>query len=325
MNTPVLGIDIAKATFVAALRFENDRSMKMEFANCPAGFRKLRTWLKSHGVGQVRAGLESTSTYADALAQWLHDQGHVVYLLNPERVACYARSQGQRNKTDPADAVTIAAFTAQHSGTPWHPPSPEQKTLRSLTRTRHQILLCQTQLKLQLKTADPAGAVHLKAILQKTQDQLRAIATQIGAHLREYPVLAEQVRRLMTVKGIGLVTAAIAIAELPPITRSSDPRAICAWAGLTPRRWQSGKTEFPARLSKKGNVYLRQALYMPALVAQRFNPLLRDFAARLRANGKTSGAVLGAVSHKMLRILVGLLKSQTDFDPNWSPASPSQY
>ena len=57
---------------------------------------------------------------------------------------------------------------------------------------------------------------------------------------------------------------------------------------------------------------------MPALVAKRFNPLLRDFAARLAAKGKSPGAILGALAHKMLRILVGLLRTQTDFDPNWS-------
>ncbi len=58
---------------------------------------------------------------------------------------------------------------------------------------------------------------------------------------------------------------------------------------------------------------------MPALVAKRHNPLLRAFAQRLAANGKRPGAILGAVSHKLLRIIVGLLRSQSDFDPNFSP------
>lgn len=123
----------------------------------------------------------------------------------------------------------------------------------------------------------------------------------------------------MTIKGVGLITAATAIAELPPITAESDPRTIAAWAGLTPRRWQSGPREWTTRLCRKGNVYLRQALYMPALVAKRYNPLFRDYAIKLAARGKTSGAILGALSHKMLRIIVGLLRSSSDFDPNWSP------
>jgi transposase len=264
-------------------------------------------------------GLESTNQYWEALAQWLHEQGHHVYLLNPERVAHYARCLGQRNKTDPADAVTIARFIAHHEATPWLPPKPEQKTLRSLTRTRHQLIVCSTQLRNQLRTADSVARPHLEAVLQSVRQQLLVIAQQIAGHLHAHPHLAAQVRRLTTLKGVGLITAATVLAEAPPVTPQTDPRAICAWAGLTPKRRQSGRTEWPARMSRKGNIYLRQALYMPALVAKRYNPLLRDFALRLAANGKSHGAILGALAHKMLRILIGLLRTNTDFDPHWSP------
>jgi hypothetical protein len=111
--------------------------------------------------------------------------------------------------------------------------------------------------------------------------------------------LAEQPRCLMTRKGVGLVTVAAVVAELPPITEQTDPRAISAWAGLTPRRWQSGPREWATRLSRKGHAHLRQVLYMPALVAKRHNPLLRTFAQQLAARGKTQGGI----PHKMLRIL----------------------
>jgi transposase len=318
MNTPSLGIDMAARTFAAALWFDHQRFCKAEFANHSGGFRKLQTWLRRHGVGPLRVGVESTSTYAEALALWLHQAGHTVHLLNPERVAHYARSVGQRNKTDPSDAVTIAAFIALHQATPWQPPSPEQKQLRSLTRVRQQLIEQRLQLDNQLRTADPAAALHLRAIAQAIREQLVQISRQLAALLRAYPGLHTQVRRLMTVKGVGLVTAMVAIAELPPITPDSDPRALCAWAGLTPRRWQSGTFEGKAHLSRKGNAYLRHALYMPALVAKRHNPVLREFALRLAAKGKPSGAILGALSHKMLRILVGLLRTNSDFDPNWS-------
>jgi transposase len=318
MNAPCLGIDIAQLSFVAALWFAPDRVLKKEFPNHGGGFRQLGRWLKTHGVGALRAAVESTNTYADALAQWLHDAGHRVYLLNPERVSHYARSLGQCNKTDPADAVTIALFIARHEATPWTPLAPEQKTLRSLTRARHQLVEQRVQLTNQLRTVEAAARPYLQAVLDMVRAQLLALAREITRHLHAHPALWTQVRRLMTMKGVGLTTAAVTIAELPPITAQSDPRTICGWAGLVPRRRQSGRIELPARLSRKGNVYLRRALYMPALVAKRHNPLLRAFALRLEQNGKTNGAILGAVAHKMLRILVGLLRSNTDFDPNWS-------
>lgn len=314
-----LGIDIAQRSFTAALWLGSHAAHKAEFANSPSGFRQLERWLKTHGVGLLRVGLESTNTYAEALAAWLHARRHEVFLLNPERTAHYARTLGQRNKTDPADAVTIALFVARHDDlTPWRPLPAEHQHLRSLTRVRQQLILTRTQLQQQLATADAVARPHLRAAARALQRQLVAVGKAIAAHLKTQPLLAEQVRRCCTLKGVGVITAAIVVAELPPITAESDPRALCAWAGLTPRRWQSGQTEGRACLSRKGNAHLRLALYMPALVAKRFNPTLCAFAERLKANGKSTPAILGALSHKMLRILIGMLRSRSDFDPSWS-------
>lgn len=319
MNTLTLGLDMAKLTFTAALWFGPKHSLQASFDNTRAGHRKLSRWLKGHGAGTgLRVGVESTNTYAEAVVEWLYAEGHEVYLLNPERTACYARSLGQRNKTDPTDAVTIARFVATHEGTPWRPPTPEQKHLRSLTRTRHQLTGVATDLSNQLRTATGPGRSALTKVLRSVRSQLAALIRQIKQHLRQYPALADDVRRLTTMQGLGLVTAATMLAELPPITEASDPRAICGWAGLIPRRFQSGQKEWKSHLSRKGNEYLRHALFMPALVAKRHNPLMKAFAVRLAAKGKTHGAILGAISHKMLRIAVGMLRNKSDFDPDWS-------
>jgi transposase len=319
LNLPTLGIDMAKRTLTAALWFDRQRFLTAQFDNHSGGFRRLLCWCRTHGAGgPLRVAVESTSVYAEALVEWLHARHYDVFLLNPERVAHFARACGQRNHTDPADAVTIAAFIAQQEATPWEPLAPEQKDLRSLTRARAQIVDTVRVLTVQRQTAAGPARAHLQTLLQAARRTLAAIGRDIAAQLKTHPSLGEKVRRLMTLKGVGLVTAATAVAELPPITPQTDVRAIAAWAGLTPRRWQSGPREWTTRLSRKGNAYLRQALFMPALVARRYNPLLRDFAHRLKANGKTNGQILGALSHKMLRILVGLLRTNTDFDPNWS-------
>lgn len=320
MINPTLGADMALRTFTVALYFDARRFLKKEFTNNPAGFRALLRWLHQHFASPLRVGVESTNTFAEGLAEALHAAGHQVYLLNPERTACYARALGQRNKTDPADAVTIAAFVAAHDHlTPWQPLRPEQKSLRSLTRARYQLLQTLGQLTNQLRTATGPGREHLAQAQRLMKAQLVKMARDISALIQAHPLLSAAVRRLMTMKGIGLVTAATLMAELPPITADTDPRALCSWAGLTPRRHQSGNTELPSRIGRAGNAYLRHALYMPALVAKRWNPCLHGFAARLKANGKSTRAILGAISHKMLRILIGMLRSQTDFDPNWAP------
>lgn len=316
---PVLGLDVAQASFVAALRVDATRHVVATFKNHAGGFRQLRTWLHQHFAGQVRAGLEATGVYSRALARWLHEQGHTVHVLNPARVAAYARCTGQRNKTDPADARTIAAYVAKHELPVWTPPPEEQTVLQEYCRLRHQLTTQRQQLKNQCHSAGETAQRHLQRVIAAMETELKAIDVAIKAHLAQHPELAAAVRRLTTVPGVGDLTAAVVVAELPPIRPDSDPRALSAWCGLTPSRWQSGDTEGRTHLSKAGNVHLRQALFMPALVAMRYNPVLKAFAERLSAKGKRKGAILGAIAHKLLRILIGLLRHQRDFDPNWSP------
>jgi transposase len=313
-----LGLDMAAASFAACLWFSPTSHARAVFPNTRTGFRRLSTWIKSHGVSALRVGLECTNTYGQAVAHWLFAQGHQVYLINPERTAHYAQARGQRNKTDPSDALNIATFVALHELTAWQPPSPDQAALCALTRTRADLVSQSQQLANQLRTAPPIARPYLKSCLGFIKQQIAAIEKKLRHHLKEHPALSDKVQLLRSIKGVGWLTAVIAIAELPNIDQHSDARAICAWAGLIPKRWQSGKTELPSRLSKRGNRHLRQALFMPALVAKKYNPLLHAFAEKLRSKGKRPGAIVGAVAHKMLRIIVGLLKSNSSFDPNWA-------
>lgn len=321
MKNIALGVDMAARSFVPALWLEAKQTMTHEsLPNDARGFRELARWLKTHRAGLVEVGIESTNVYGQELALWLHQHGHVVYLLNPAQTAAYARAVGQRNKTDPADARTIATFVALHRDklTPWQPPAPEQQTLREWTRGRQQLLALRQQVENQLRTVGPAFKPTLQCTVDQLKRQIAEVDRQIALHLRAHASLNQQVQRLCTIDGVGLITAATAIAELPPITPQSDPRAIAAWVGLIPRRWQSGATELPARISRRGNHYLRHALFMPALVAKRYNPLLKAYAQHLHQQGKSTRSILGAIAHKLLRIMVGLLKNQQDFDPNWS-------
>ncbi len=98
---------------------------------------------------------------------------------------------------------------------------------------------------------------------------------------------------------------------------------LAAFAGLTPSEFSSGSSVHgKPRLSKIGNRSLRKVLYMPALVARRYNPLIRAFCERLLAKGKSKMAVIGAAMHKLLRQVFGVLKSGQPFDPNFL-SSPS--
>jgi transposase len=126
----VLGIDLAKAKFDSALLTPDGKIRPKSCANTPAGFAELARWLARQQVTHVRACLEATGTYGDALATWLHEVGHVVSVVNPAILHAYARTQLARSKTDQLDAELIARFTA----TQQPPPAPEVRQLQALVR-----------------------------------------------------------------------------------------------------------------------------------------------------------------------------------------------
>ena len=130
--------------------------------------------------------------------------------------------------------------------------------------------------------------------------------------------MRQQCDLLVSIPGIGQWTAARLLAELPQWKSLAGPRQAAAHAGLTPRHHQSGTSVRGAsHLAKTGSSRLRRALYMPALVAIRSNPLLKAFAERLRLAGKAPKQIICAVMRKLLHIAYGVLKHAQPFDPNY--------
>jgi transposase len=127
---------------------------------------------------------------------------------------------------------------------------------------------------------------------------------------------------LMSIPGIGHKSACKLLAEIQDIDLFDSPRQLAAYAGVTPRQYVSGSSIYrKTRMSKKGNSTLRSALFFPAMVAKRCNPVLRPFADRLANSGKSPMSVTGAVMRKLLHIIFGVWKSGLPFDPSLSHRS----
>jgi transposase len=123
---------------------------------------------------------------------------------------------------------------------------------------------------------------------------------------------------LVSVKGIGVLTAAKLLAEFRTVTAFSDVRQLVAYAGLNPRQRQSGSSvRGQSHISKTGRASIRAALYMPAVVAQRHNPILRAYAERLAQHGLCKLQVVVAIMRKLLHVVYGILKSGQPFDPHY--------
>jgi transposase len=323
MTSPTfLGIDIAKRSFAAALIAPEARTRHQSFDNTRAGFDQLAAWLRHHATGHVHAALEATGTYGDALALFLHQTGVRVSVVNPARIHAFAQSELARTKTDKTDAAVIARFVSTQHPPAWTPPPPERRQLQALVR-RVEALQAMRQAeanRLELASADSLVAPSLREHLAHVDAQLGQLRRLITIHLHDHPSLQQQHDLLVSIPGIGALTAIKLLAELPSVDTLPTARQAAAHAGLTPRHRQSGTSvRGRSRIAKTGNARLRHALYMPAIVAMRANPLLRQFAERLRAAGKAPRQIICAVMRKLLHQAYGVLKHATPFNPNHTP------
>jgi len=313
----VLGIDLAKLTFDATLLTATGEQHYHSFSNTPEGFTQLQTWLAQYGVTQVHACMEATNVYWEALATWLHAQGHIVSVVNPARIKGYAQATMQRNKTDKLDSAVIACFCRTHRPKAWQPLSDTQRRLRALVRHRDDLLQTQLQQQNRLRdTTDTVVRASLEALIEVVAKQLEAVERAIKEHLAADSELRTNLQLLTSIVGIGMITAAKLLAELGEIEQSEAAKAAAADVGLTPSHFESGPSvRRRARMSKVGKVGLRAALYWPAITAMQRCPGCRAYAERLAARGKAKKVVIGAVMRKLVHIIYGVLKHRTPYDP----------
>ena len=155
----------------------------------------------------------------------------------------------------------------------------------------------------------------LRKLVQVLDKEIVQIEKRIKAHIAGHPRLQQQHELLDSIKGIGDRTISTLLAEIN-FKQYSSARQVAAYVGLTPRNNRSGTINGKTRLAKIGNARVRKALFLPALVAKRHNPIVRSFCARLATNGKSKMAIVGAAMRKLIHIAFGVLKSGQPFDPN---------
>jgi transposase len=315
-----LGIDVSKAKLDVVLLRADHAAEAGQFDNSDKGFRSLHHFLKKRKVKTLHACLEATGYYGDPLALFLHQAGYVVSVVNPARIKGYAESRLSRTKTDATDAALIADFCRTQQPEAWTPPTPEQKELQALVRHLDNLTDIRQQERNRRQAGIPSETVlktldaHMAFLDQQIADLLR----QIHDHIERHPHLRQQRDLLTSIPGIADLTAAKLLAEIRDIRVFDNAHQLAAFAGLTPRQHVSGSSvRGRSRLSKRGSARLRSALYFPAIVAQRHNPILRPFAQHLLSAGKAKLAVIVAVMRKLLHLVYGILTSGQPFDPHY--------
>src|SRR5918996_1561118 len=312
---PTLGIDISKDSFHVELSL-NNKLRHRRFTNGKEGFAQLAAWFVKHKVPLVHACLEATGPYSEALALYLHEQGHTVSVVNPAQIKAFGQSELLRNKDDRPDAGLIRRFCEKQQPAAWAPPPPQLRELQALTRHRENLLETRQQQINRLEVTNTKEvAKSLRKLVTHLDVEIQRIEQQINDHVDRHPDLKQQCQLLESIPGIGQRTATKLLAEIEDISRYKSARAVAAYAGLTPRNNRSGTLRGQTRLSKIGNARVRKALFLPAMVAKRHNPMVRSFCQRLARHGKSKMQLVGAAMRKLIHIAFGVLKSGKVFDP----------
>ena len=318
MTFSPIGIDIAKAKFDAAALRHGKYKTKV-FQNTPEGFRAFLAWLQAFPTPHVC--LEATGRYGEGLALFLVDHGLAVSVVNPAQIHAFGQAELSRTKTDKSDAKRIARFCLSQRPLLWQPPPPAVRPLQALVRRLESLLEMRQMEKNRLDGADPTVRPSIEAVLATLDTEIAATQTRIREHIDHDPDLRQRRDLLDTIPGLGDATIPVLLAALGDVHRFENARSVAAFAGLSPKEHQSGKWKGHTRLSKTGDALLRKALYLPAIVARRHNPLIRAFCERLKAQGKNGKLIVGAAMRKLLVLAYGVLKSGRPFDPNHGLAS----
>jgi transposase len=315
---PVLGIDISKLKFDICLVTPGGGKEKFRtFSNDIKGFEGLSAYLKSNGIQRVHACMEPTGRFCDKLAVWLQQAGHLVSVVNAYRIKGFAISELKRNKTDRIDAGIIARFCLMHHPALWAPRSEQLQEIHDIGRhvdeLKRAVVQEKNRLKSGIETAAVVGAIenhirYLNDLIDNLEKRMRTIISS-DERLRTAFACAT------SIIGVGETVACTFLGEIGLGDEFASARQVEAFCGLNPRLRTSGSSlNSKPKLSKMGNVRMRRALYMPALSAMQHNPVIREFAERLRAAGKHPRAIVGAIMRKLLRLLFAVVKAGKHYD-----------
>lgn len=311
MITPI-GVDISKHKFDAAAWLDGKYKSKT-FPNTSAGIEAFLGWARQFEDPHVC--LEATNVYGEALSYALADGALRVSVVNPAVIAAFADTELSRSKTDKGDAKRIARYCALHRPPPWQPAPRSERELTALVRRLDNLLEMRQMEDNRLAVANPTVQPSIRTLLEVCEQQIEQLREQIRRHIDDDPDLRQRRDLLDTIPGIGPATIPVLLGLLGDPSRFTSTKHCASYAGLTPVTDTSGVRRGATPLSKRGPTLLRKALYMPALVAMKHNPVLRAFAQRLTARGKAGKEIVCAVMRKLLTIACAVLRTGRPFDP----------
>lgn len=313
----IVGIDMSKKKFDAAL-LRGDKFKHNVFPNTKSGHEAMVTWLQKNTITVAHVCMESTNVYGEALAEHLFDQDYTVSIVNPARIKGFAQSELSRTKTDKADARLIARYCLAMAPEAWTPDPLEIRELRALVRRLEALTEMRQQEVNRLHVAQDIVVPHLEEHIAYLDQEITTTQQHIRNHIDHHPDLKEKKALLDSIPGIGDATIPVVLSEFANIKKFKNAKQLAAFIGVAPKERQSGSSvRGRTMMSKTGRSQLRKALFMPALVALRYNPILIAMKQRLTEAGKAKMAIVGAAMRKLVHLIYGVLKGGVPFDADY--------
>lgn len=327
----VAGIDVAQKELVVSLgRMKEDLTTELysfkTFSNTEKGFIALIQWVTKLTVSEVsvRYVMEATGVYHETLAYYLSNNGHQVSILMPNKMSNFSKTLETKTITDKTASQAIALFGLEKQMNIWQKPKPVYRELRQVTRERGQLIEERTALKNQLH-AEQSQAYPNKKSIERIQVRIKLLDSQVEEIMKEITVITKQdrevgeiIKRLCSVPGVALLTAAIILAETNGFDLITNIKQLISFAGLDIKEKQSGTSvKGKPKISKKGNRHLRKAMHFPALTAIRHDERYKAIFARLVGKHGIKMKAAVAVQRKLLEMAYIVYKTNKPYDKEY--------
>jgi len=330
-----VGIDIASATFTSAVGSMGDKWQIVvrpaTFANEFDSFAKYLKWLRDHGVQPENCVIcmEATGVYNEVLAHFLIANHYIVAIEPPLKVKRAFKPEG--HKSDPVDSAQIAeyAYRFWDELSLWAPRKEILEQIKTLLAAREQFVTERTghqnallALKRKVVRTSLAEKMHEKAIVE-LKGHIHELEAEVRRLIDQDPDYRNMLALLISIPGVGLLLAAHMLVTFQSAPQPCTPKSLAAFIGICPYEDSSGSSVRHTATSRHyGPPALRRLLYLAALSVRTHNQQFRTYFLRKIQEGKPKQLIINNIANKLLKIMVAVVRSQTQFIPNYRSINP---
>ena len=329
-----IGIDVSKHTIDVAfiIRQQEDYSKIVwkQFVNKLPGLQSMKEWLAEMEVplsDETIVVIENTGIYHRLLWPYF---SHLQVDLCIENAAQVKWSMGiARGKNDKVDSRRLALYAVRHADRLKPTPALQKNVmpLKDLMALRTKLLVQIKGITTGLKELsglsasaafDKATAKLLHPALKGMQQSLKKIEKEIKAIIKKDTAIGDIYKNLITVPGIGHITALYFICYSNAFTLCKSGKQLACYCGVVPFDYQSGiSIKGKRQVHKMANKELKHLLHMCALTSIKNHPEFKDYYNRKKAEGKHALSILNAIKNKLVLRAFAVVKNERPYVDNY--------